>query len=255
LAPLLSFANNKRVPIAMGAIACVAASIWLWPPGKGFALADLLDEQGYWEVDAPADFYLPGTINTIEVRSNGRMALHSTCTIDPELLAKLTVQSRTIDRTLTERLNKKFDIKGQMQDLVSAAIGGNKARSMDMSLRNSSILDLTDQALLQLRHEIIKGGCEEAIALNINSGARVCQTRSALRADLIYDITYQRGLSVEEQAKLTADAAATLKLDADQGRTDRLSGNGLIYGVKLMPGGIFLDTPNAKPTDCQVSRT
>jgi len=142
-----------------------------------------------------------------------------------------------------------------MQDLASAGLGGNKTKGLEMSLRNSSILDLTDQALLQLRHEIIKGGCEEAIALNINSGARVCQTRSALRADLIYDITYQRGLSVEEQAKLTADAAASLKLNADQGRTDRLTGNGLIYGVKLMPGGIFLDTPNAKPTDCQVSRT
>jgi hypothetical protein len=167
----------------------------------------------------------------------------------------LTVKSRTVDRTLTERLNKKFDLKGQMQDLVSAGLGGNKTKGLEMSFHNSSILDLTDEDLLQVRREIIKGDCQEAIALNINSGARVCQTRSALRADLIYDITYQRGLSVGEQAKLTADAAATLKLNADQGRTDRLTGNGLIYGVRLMPDGILLNTPNAKPTDCQVSRT
>jgi hypothetical protein len=255
LAPLLSVAAKKWPAIAMAAVAGIAALIWFWPSGKDVALANLLSERGYWAIDAPAEFYVPGTINTIEVRSDGRIALHPTCKIDPEVLAKMTIQSRTIDQTLTERLNKKFDVTARMQDLVSAGFGGNKTRRLDMSFRNSSILDLSDQELLQVQHDVIRASCQEAIAWNINSGATVCQTRSALKGDLIYDITYQRGLSVEEQGKLTAEAAAKLKLDADHDRTDRLLGNGLIYGVRLMPGGIMLNTPDAKPMDCRVSRT
>jgi hypothetical protein len=255
LAPLLSFAAKRWLPIAMVAVAGIAALIWFWPSGNDIALAKLLSERGYWAIDAPAEFYVPGTINTIEVRSDGRIALHPTCKIDPDALAKMTIQSRTIDQTLTERLNKKFDVTGRMQDLVSAGLGGNKAQRLDMSFRNSSILDLSDQELLQVQHDVIRASCQEAIEWNIHSGATVCQTRSALKGDLIYDITYQRGLSVEEQGQLTADAAAKLKLDADRGRTNRLLGNGLIYGVQLMPGGILLNTPDAKPMDCRVSRT
>src|SRR5262249_31901289 len=81
-----------RVPFlarnAFAASASVVVGVLIWfilPLGKDLALADLLSEQGYWETVPPADYYLPGTINTIEVRSDGRIAIHPTCKIDTEL--------------------------------------------------------------------------------------------------------------------------------------------------------------------------
>ena len=242
--------------MTLGGIAVVCVSAWFMQPiGNTHALANLLGDQGYWEIAAPADFYLPGTINTIEVRSDGKIELHPTCTIDPELLAKVTIRSRTIDRDLARRLDRKFDVSAQLQDLVSAGIGGNKGAKLNMSFRNSGILTVTDEDLWRLQREVVKEACREAIEWNINNGGRVCQTRSALRGDLVYDVLYGEGISVEQKGKLTAELAATLKVSADEQRTDRMLGNGLIYGVKLLPAGITLDTPDAKLVDCRVGRT
>src|ERR1700737_2637551 len=106
---LVSYVTKKKV--AGCALAVAGSLIWfLMPFGKDFALVDLLSEQGYWETIPPAEYYLPGTINTIEVRSNGKIAIYPTCKIDSELLAKMTLHSQTVDRTLAERLNKRFDV-------------------------------------------------------------------------------------------------------------------------------------------------
>ena len=247
--------TRKNLPRTLGGVAAISVAIWyLQPLSNGPALANLLEDQGYWEIASPAEFYLPGTINTIEVRSDGKIELHPTCTIDPELLAKVTIKSRTIDRDLARRLDRKFDASVQVQELVSAGIGGNKSAKLNMSFRNSGILTVTDEDLWRLQREVVKEACREAIQWNINNGGRVCQTRSALRGDLVYDISYGEGISVEQKGRLTAEMAATLKLAADQERADRMLGNGLIYGVKLLPAAITLDTLDTKVPDCRVGR-
>src|SRR5262245_52554886 len=77
---------RKNGPVA-GALAISAVLAWfLIPFSKDAVLADLLRDQGYWETVPPAEYYLPGSINTIEVRSDGRIAIHPTCKIDAELL-------------------------------------------------------------------------------------------------------------------------------------------------------------------------
>jgi hypothetical protein len=248
--------TRKNLPKTLGGIGVACVTVWYMQPiGNTHALASLLGDQGYWEIAAPADFYLPGTINTIEVRSDGKIELHPTCTIAPELLAKVTIKSRTIDRDLARRLDRKFDVSAQLQDLVSAGIGGSKGAKLNMSFRNSGILTVTDEDLWRLQREVVKEACREAIQWNINNGGRVCQTRSALRGDLVYDVLYGERISVEEKGKLTTELAATLKLATDEQRADRMLGNGLIYGVKLLPAGITLDTPDARLVDCRVGRT
>jgi hypothetical protein len=252
LQSLLSLLAKRKIPAVMGGVVVIGAVVWVLPPfGNNPALADLLKEQGYWEIVAPADFYVPGTIHTIEVRSDGKIALHPTCKIDAALLAAMTLQSRTIDRALAQRLDKKFDVSGGLQELLSVGIGGSKIARLNMSFQNSSILNITDEDLWQVRQGVVKGACQEAIRLNLGNGGRVCQTRSALKGDLVYDITYRDGITLQEQGKITADVAATLKLTADQDRTDRMLGAGLIYGVKLMPDAILLNAPDARPADCR----
>src|SRR5262245_12017039 len=253
---LRSFSPKRKIAAALGGGALVAALIWMLTPfAGGHALADLLKEQGYWEIAAPADFYMPGTIHTIEVRSDGKIELHPTCTINADVLARMTIASRTVDRIWDQRLDKKFDVSGRMKDLLAADMSRSKVAKVNLSFRNSSILQLTDEDLWRVQHDVVKDTCQEAIAWNLRSGGKVCQTRSALRGDLIYDISYRDGLSGEEKGKLTGDIAAELKLGVEQGRSDRMLGAGLIYGVSLMPRGLLLDTPDAKPTDCRIERT
>jgi hypothetical protein len=239
---LASFVTKKKV--AGCALAVVGILIWfLMPLGKDFALVDLLGEQGYWETVPPAEYYLPGTINTIEVRSSGKIAIYPTCKIDPELLAKLTLHSQTVDRTLAERLNKGFDVSDRIKDFLPIGMEGHKARRVNLTLQNSNILQITDEELMLVRKEVIKGSCREAIENNINSGATVCQTRAALMGDLVYDLIYEEGGSAGMKG-----TGSTIKVETNQGNSDRVVGKGLIYGVNFAPHGIL----DPKPADCQV---
>src|SRR5262245_29742446 len=249
------FSLMRTVMAALAGGAVIAALIWaLTPSPGGQALADLLKDQGYWEIAAPADFYVPGTINTIEFRSDGKIELHPTCTIKADLLQNMTIASRTVDRIWEQRLDKTFEVSGRMQDLLSASATGSKIAKLNLSFRNTNILQVTDEDLRRVQHEVVRETCQEAIELNLKNGGRVCQTRSALRGDLVYDISYRDSLSAAETGKLTGSVAAALKLGVDQGRTDRMLGAGLIYGVSMMPGGIVLNSPDVKPVDCRTVR-
>ena len=239
---------TKRKKTTAGILAVVGGLIWFAAPfPKEFTLTDLLREQGYWETVPPAEYYLPGTINTLEVEADGRIVLHPTCKINPELLSKITVQSRTVDRSLAEKLNKKFAVTDKIKDFMPIEISGAKARSLDLSLRNSNILETTDEELIQIQREVVTGACQEAIEININNGATVCQTRSALRGDLVYDISYEKNGSAHIK-----DADSGFQLEPKQGDTDQVVGKALIYGVSFVPHGIVLNTPDAKPVDCRV---
>jgi hypothetical protein len=76
----------------------------------------------------------------------------------------------------------------------------------------------------------------------------VCQTPEAIKGDLVYKVTYEKHGSVQ----IKDPSSLELKLEPKQEDTDRVTGRGLIYGVKFAPYGIVLNTPDAKPADCRV---
>ena len=245
---LATFVTERKKTVGCVLAIVVGVSWYFAPMGKNVTLADLLGKEGYWETVPPADYYLPGTINTIEVRSDGRVAIFPTCKVDPEVLSKLTLQSHTIDRTLAERLNKKFAVGDWIKELLPIELEGDKAKSVNLSLQNSTILQITDEDLLQVQKDVVIGSCREAIEISINSGATVCQTRAAIMGDIVYDITNEEHGSIH----VKEPGSSGLRLEPKQGNTDRAVGRGLIYGVNFAPHGIVLNTPDAKPSDCQV---
>lgn len=88
------------------AIGLVMVAAWVGFPRKKHTITAILSETGYFEVVPPSTFGGPGTINTIEYLSNGRLELHPTCDIDPALLADKIRKSPTVDRDLKQSLEK-----------------------------------------------------------------------------------------------------------------------------------------------------
>jgi hypothetical protein len=233
----------RKKGLLAGALAISAVLAWfLVPFGKDAALADLLGDQGYWETVPPAEYYLPGSINTIEVRSDGRIAIHPTCKIDAELLNKYTLRSRTIDRTLAERLSKGFDVTDRMEGLLPIEMKAHKAKKLVMSLQNSSILQISDEELFSIRKEIIKDTCQEAIEWNLNNGATVCQTRAALKGDLVYNIVYENDEWNRERS-----TGPSIGVERNERDTNQIVGKGLIYGVSFAPRAIISES-----LDCRI---
>ena len=232
------------------AIGLVMVSVWAGFPRKKQTITAILSETGYFEVVPPSTFGGPGTINTIEYLSNGRLELHPTCDIDPMLLTGKIQKSPTVDRDLKQSLEKNLDVSAQVRDKLSAVAGMQQVDSIHLKLENANILLISDESLMSTRNALLKNECEDAVTLNISSGGVVCQTRSVLEADVVYEIKYQNKVSMEERAKLTSEIAAKLDLDAHEGADDKVSGSQLFFGIRLSPNPIVLRSAAGEIKPC-----
>jgi len=234
------------------AIALVIVVVWFtWPRQGKETITAILLETGYFEIIPPTTFGGPGTINTIEFLSNGKVEMHPTCDIEPGFLADKIQRSQTIDRELKRSLEKELDVSAQVTEKLAAVLGISQISSIHLKLENANVLLITDESLRSARHALVKGDCEGAIIENISNGGIVCQTRSVLEADVIYEINYNDTVSIGERAKLTSEAAAKLNLSARQDADNRMSGHQLFFGVKLAPSPIVVSA-NSGAIKCTV---
>jgi hypothetical protein len=232
------------------AIALVMVSVYAGYPRKKQTITAILSETGYFEVVPPSTFGGPGTINTIEYLSNGRLELHPTCDVDPALLTGKIQKSRTVDRDLQQSLEKKLDVSAQVSDKLSAVTGMQQVERVNLKLEHANILLISDESLISTRNALLKAECEDAVTLNVSSGGVVCQTRSVLEADVVYEIKYHNTISMEEKAKLTSEIAAKLDLDVQHGDEDKVSGSQLFFGIRLSPNPILLKSATGKIKPC-----
>lgn len=252
LLPRKAIRNLKWVGAAGAAFtALIALVVWFaWPTGT--SPTNFLQEVGYYEITPPSKLSGPGTFNTIEFLDNGKIELHPTCEISPasELLAGKIQESETTDREVSQLLKKEFDISEKIQDVLTSEVARTQAKSIFLRFQNVHILAISDEVMLSVRHALLGTNCDEAVEWNISHGGMVCQAKSVLEADVVYEIKYNDNVSAAEQARFSSEAAANLDLVASQDSTNRISGKRLFYGVRLAPDAIILNTPDAKPTKC-----
>jgi hypothetical protein len=229
------------------AIALVIVAVWfIWPRQGKETITAILLETGYFEIVPPSTFGGPGTINTIEFLSNGKVEMHPTFEVKPELLADKIQKSQTIDHELKQSLEKNLDVSAQIREKLAAIAGIDEISSIHLNLENANILLVSDETLISARHALVKDECEDAVIENISNGGIVCQTRSVLEADVVYEIKYNDTVSIGERAKLTSEAAARLNLDAREDADNRISGHQLFFGIKLAPNPIVI---GSKPSE------
>ena len=231
-------------------IALVIAVVWFtWPREK--AMSAFLLETGYFENVLPDTLSGPGTINTVEFLSNGKVALHPTCDVRAGFLADKIQRSQTIDHELKQTLEKKLDVSGEIRQKLAAVAGISQIKSVHLKLENANILLITDETLLSARDDLLKDKCQEAIVANVSAGGIVCQTRAVLEADVTYEIEYNDKVSMGERARLSLAAAEKLNLDARQDLADRITGRQLFFGIKLAPNAIILgSSPGGQLLKC-----
>jgi hypothetical protein len=242
----------KRLLVGSGAlIALVIVAVWfMWPRQGHDTIAAILLETGYFEIVPPTTFSGPGTINTVEFLSDGKVAMHPTCDVEPEFLSDKIQKSQTVDRELKQSIEKKLDVTGELRENLAAAADMSQIGSIHLKLENASILLITDESLLSVRQALLKGECEDAVIENVSNGGIVCQTRAVLEADVVYEIGYNETVSIDERAKLTSEAAAKLNLDARQDADNQILGHQLFFGVKLAPNPIIAGNPSPSALKC-----
>lgn len=188
---------------------------------------------GYQVLVPPSTIHLPGTINTVEIRSDGAVQLHPTCRMDRDVLAATMQQSITTVQERTARLENGFDVTAALRKVVGSTAVGEKVRSVRLSLRDMRILFMSDETLRRIRKQYIKDECQEAIMHNLSAGARVCQTEEVLQADAVYRIDYWDKLATDQRIHTAQAFAAKLGLSESTSEVEEIRGNDLFYGIKL----------------------
>ena len=239
------------VAVSLSLSAALIASHF-WPaedvpdgrPAEPTALETLLSQAGFMVLKPPSRLHGPGTLNTVESGTDdglgtGFVHLHPTCKLK-DVQSLVPVESPTADRIITQLKSRSFDASAKLMDQIEVAGLGEKVKSVKMSLTNSRILLLSHEELLGLQLELIQGSCEQAIKYNLEAGSRVCQTESVLQTDVVYTIEYRDEVSAGKRAELTKEIAEQVKLSRERAGENRIAGQRLYYGVRLMPRCIEL---------------
>jgi hypothetical protein len=233
------------------AIVVISFVVWFtWPAGT--TTTNFLQDVNFYEITPPSKLSGPGSLNTVEFLDNGKIVLHPTCEIGPasDLLANKIQESETSEREVSQLLKKKFDVSEKIRDLLTSDVARKQTKSISLHFQNARILLISDEVMLSVRHALLGTTCDEAVGWNIANGGMVCQAKSVLEADVVYEIKYEDNVSATDQARFNSEAAAKLDLVASQDSTNRISGKRLFYGVRLAPDAVFPNTPDSKPVKC-----
>jgi hypothetical protein len=232
--------SKTRVVVLAGALLLPLIALGIWhefiKPDVSLnpvnPVVPLLWEYGYIELVPPTRFFGPGTINTVETLPNGSLKLHPTCTMDKEVLIPLWQVSTTVNMSVAESVKNTLEAAVNAENVVTSGAAGEQIKRISVSLQNTRIITISDEDLLNVRQKHLKGTCEYAVTLNLQSGAKVCQTMEVLQADIVYRMHFADGLEIKQKFALTKLFAASLDLAAAESQTNVIRGDDLYYGVK-----------------------
>ena len=232
--------SRTRVVVLAGALLLPLVALGIWykfvKPDVLFnpvtSVVHILGKYGYIELVPPTRFFGPGTINTVETLPNGSLKLHSACTMDEEVLIPLWQVSATVNMSLAESVKNTLEAAANAGNVVTSGAAGEQIKRISVSLQNTRIITISDEDLLNVRQKHLKGTCEYAVTLNLQSGAEVCQTMEVLQADIVYRMHFADELEIKQKFALAKRFAASVDLAADEKQTDVIRGDDLYYGVK-----------------------
>jgi hypothetical protein len=207
---------------------------------KGDRLTLVLRDFGYDAVVPPSRLYGPGTITTVETRSDGTLQLHRACTMNDDALAAMWHTSATIDQRLIVAAKRSFDSSARVPGATSDATG-NRARDVEVDLRNMNIVTIADDNLIAVRNEYLKGPCEQAVIINLQHGAKVCQPEEVLEADVVTKDGSQDGFGTGGELTLASQARGSAKVDGSWSEVHQGQGTNLFLGARISRGGLCLE--------------
>jgi hypothetical protein len=202
-------------------------------------LNGVLEKLGYYEVTPPSRLYGPGTIITVEERSDGALNLHLACKINEDALAGLWQRSMTLDQSVVTNIERQFDSEAKATSAITAHANGRSIRDVNISLLDVSILTMSDEDLLDVRRQYMVDRCRETIIFNLDQKARVCQTVEVLQADVVQTFKFDDGLKSDEKLGLTEQSGGSVSIDDQVSHANEVRGNDLFLGVKVRFGACF----------------
>jgi hypothetical protein len=210
------------------------ASAWDRPQRVGETPSDILRRSGYLEIRPATDVGGPGTLITIDVKTNDYVMLHPTCNMDWREVSGLWQTSPTSDTEIAHQLEGEFKLGAEALRNAGFDLSANAVRALHIKFQNTKVVWLSDETRMDLGSRYLKDNCLKAV-VQVSSKDKKCVTQpiSAMQADVAYRVEFSDGVAASEKAKVLGGVSGTLTGSGAATGNDSIVGKNLFVGLKL----------------------
>lgn len=228
--------KNKRAVYVSAVIALLVAAIAVFnilrPVAATQTLADALKRSGYLEIRPASNFDGPGTIVTVDSRTDDYVMLHPTCNMDWAELSGLWQSSPSVDTDTARLLSGEFKLSADF--LKGAGLKVGAGAEIDVKIENTKILVLSDESRIGLSVKYLKDNCLQAVKQAISRDKKcVTQPISVMQADLVYRAKLSDSVAASDKAEIRDKMSVALSTNGASDSSDAITGKGLFIGLKL----------------------
>jgi hypothetical protein len=219
-------------------------------------LADALKRSGYLEIRPAANFDGPGTIVTVDFRTDDYVMLHPTCNMDWTEVSGLWQSSPSVDTDAARALSGEFKLSADFLQGVGLEVGAGA--EIDVKLENTRILVLSDESRIGLSSKYLKDNCLQAVKEAISLDKKcVTQPISVMQADVVYRAKLSDSIAASDKAEIRDKMSAALSTKGAANNSDAITGKGLFIGLKLEGWCMVPDNgqPEKSVADLPVNKT
>jgi hypothetical protein len=214
-----------------------------FPFNKQHGPAEVLNRNAYLEIRPATNFGGPGTIVTVDLKTDSFVMMHPTCNMDWTEVSSLWQSSPSVDTNIASELSGEFKLGLDMLERAGLDVGANVINEIDMTFTNTKVLVLSDESRFGLEAKYLKGDCLHAV-LRITEVDKKCVTQpiSAMQADINYRVKFSNKVDASDKEKILSKVSGALATDGRTDTSDSIIGKSLFVGMKL--DGAWCIVPN-----------
>lgn len=196
--------------------------------------AEILHRSGYLEIRPATNVGGPGTLITIDSKTNDYVMLHPTCNMNWQEIAELWHSSPTPDTEIAHQLEGEFKLDALALKSAGFDFSAGAVNALNIKFENTRVVWLSDESRMDLSARYLKDNCLKAV-LQVTSKDKKCVTQpiSAMQADVAYRVEFSHGVDASEKAKVLSNVSGALTSAGGASGTDSVVGKGLFVGLKL----------------------
>jgi hypothetical protein len=240
--------SHWAIYLSTGALVVVGGiAVYTFPFNKqhgfGNTPAEVLNRNGYLEIRPATNFGGPGTIVTVDLKTDNFVMMHPTCNMDWTEVSSLWQSSPSVDTNIASELSGEFKLGLDMLERTGLDVGANVINEIDMTFTNTKVLVLSDESRFGLEAKYLKGDCLHAV-LRITEVDKKCVTQpiSAMQADINYHVKFSDKVDASDKEKILSKVSGALATDGRTDTSDSIIGKSLFVGMKL--DGAWCIVPN-----------
>jgi hypothetical protein len=211
---------------------CLVAAILCASCESSSEIGAFVRDNGYTDPKPPSNLLEPGTI--VFQKSTKPLTYGIACTPQSAFgdgIAAAVKKAAAANASVVAKMQGKFKLDAGYQQQVRASVGAGYVKDIFLDFSNVELLSLPVNEVFE-RVADRKPGCVKAIEFLTRSGRPISLVIEALKANVLYTVSFQSNIAAEAKVQAVQNLAVQLGADASSATQSTLKGTGLFWGLR-----------------------